>query len=130
MKERIDLVKQWIKKAENDLISARYCIEIKPSPPLDVVCFHAQQTAEKCLKAFLTYHGVEFEKTHDLVELTALASKVGRSFLEILDDAKKLTPYAVDARYPLTEESTEEEAKKAVEMAEKIKEFALSKLPV
>jgi len=47
MKEKIDLVKLWIRKAENDLINAKHSINIKPKPPLDTICFHAQQCAEK-----------------------------------------------------------------------------------
>ncbi|WXG41970.1 MAG: HEPN domain-containing protein [Candidatus Freyarchaeum deiterrae] len=62
MKEKIDLVKFWIKKAENDLITAENLLNILPEPPLDIICFHAQQCAEKYLKAFLIYHGIEFEK--------------------------------------------------------------------
>lgn len=72
MKDEIDLVKLWIKKAENDLITAQNSINIAPEPPLDTVCFHAQQCAEKYLKAYLVYHKVEFEKTHDLRELILL----------------------------------------------------------
>jgi HEPN domain-containing protein len=62
MKGKIDLTKLWIKKAENDLITAKNSLNIKPEPPLDTICFHAQQCAEKYLKAFLVYHEIEFEK--------------------------------------------------------------------
>ena len=42
-----------------------------------------------------------------------------------------LTDYAVDIRYPfLIEEPTIEEAKEAIEMAEKIKKFILKRLPI
>ena len=73
----------------------------RPDPLLDAVCFHAQQCAEKYLKAFLTYKEIEFRKTHDLGELIALASKIDSSFEEIIDIGEKLTDYAVDVRYPL-----------------------------
>ena len=131
MKKKIDLVKQWIKKAENDLVTAKHCLKIKPSPPFDTICFHAQQTAEKYLKSFLTFHDIEFEKTHDITELISLASTVDTNFLELLDEAKKLTPYAVNIRNSMPiEEPTEQEAKESIKMAEKIKEFVLSKLPI
>jgi len=32
----------------------------------DAACFHAQQIAEKSLKAFLAYRGVPFPYTHNL----------------------------------------------------------------
>ena len=131
MKEKIDLTKLWIKKAENDLINAQNSIKIMPKPPLDTVCFHAQQCAEKYLKAFLILYNVEFEKIHDLGELIKLASKVDKTFLEIIHAGEKLTDYAVDIRYPLLlEEPTKEEAKEAIEIAIRIKEFVLSKMPL
>ncbi len=49
MKEKIDLVKLWIRKAENDLITAVNSLRIRPKPPFDTICFHAQQCAEKYL---------------------------------------------------------------------------------
>jgi HEPN domain-containing protein len=129
MKSKIDLIKMWIRKSENDLITAKHSLEIKPAPPFDTICFHSQQCAEKCLKAFLIYHEIEFEKTHDLVDLLALASEVDSSFLDLIELGKKLTPYAVEIRYPfLIEEPTEEEAKEAIKMAEKIKKFILERI--
>jgi len=45
--------------------------------------------------------------------------------------SRRLTDYAVDVRYPmLLEEPTIEEAKEAIEMAEKIKKFVLKRLPI
>jgi HEPN domain-containing protein len=132
MKGKIDLTKLWIKKAENDLITAKNSLNIKPEPPLDTICFHAQQCAEKYLKAFLVYHEIEFEKIHDITELILLASQVDKSLLQLIDLGKKLTPYAVEIRYSgmLTEELTEETAREAVNMAIEIKEFVLARLPL
>jgi len=75
MKDKSDIVKAWIRKAENDLINATNSINIKPKPPLDTVCFHAQQCTEKYLKAYLVQCGINFEKIHDLGELVLLAIK-------------------------------------------------------
>jgi HEPN domain-containing protein len=47
--------KEWIKKAEKDLIAAKHLLSIKPNPPYDIICFHAQQCAEKYIKAFIIY---------------------------------------------------------------------------
>ena len=129
MKGKVDLVKAWIKKAENDLITAQNSLDIKPETPFDTICFHAQQCAEKYLKAFLVFHDVEFEKTHDLGQLISLAAKADKDFFEIIDLGEKLTDYAVDIRYPiLLEEPTKDEAKEAIETAIKIKEFVISRL--
>jgi HEPN domain-containing protein len=71
---------------------------------------------------------IEFEKTHVLEDLISLASQKDNTFLELIEFAKKLTSYAVEIRYSLIEESTEEEAKEAIELSLKIKEFILERL--
>ena len=45
-----ELAKAWLKKGRNDLITARQKL-LLPDGPTDTVCFHAQQAAEKALKA-------------------------------------------------------------------------------
>ena len=128
MKSKIDLAKAWLKKAENDLMAAENSIEAKL---YDIASFHAQQCAEKYLKAFLTYHEIEFEKTHAIEDLLLLASQVEDSLAEMIEEGKKLTPYAVEVRYPLLiQEPSEEETKKLLRIAIKIKELVLKKLPL
>ena len=51
-----DLVRQWLTKAENDLGVARHLAA--ESGYFTAVAFHAQQAAEKYLKAFLVEHQV------------------------------------------------------------------------
>ena len=120
----------WTKKAENDLRTTELCLNIKPTPPTDTICFHAQQCAEKYLKAYLIYKEVEFEKIHDLGDLVSLCSTKDPGFKEIYDTVKELTPFAVDVRYPgVYKEITLGEARKAVETARKTKEFVTEKLP-
>jgi HEPN domain-containing protein len=63
-----DFVRQWLKKAEEDINAAKTLLPHEMSF-LFTVGFHAQQSAEKYLKAYLTWHQVEFRKTHDLGEL-------------------------------------------------------------
>ena len=132
MKEKIDLVKLWVKKAKSDLINAKHSIDIEPEAPLDAVCFHAQQCAEKYLKAFLAFQEIEFEKTHDLAGFTKLAMKIDSNFEQIMEYAKTLTPYAIEIRYPgiFDELITKNKAKEAIEMTIKIKEFVLERLPL
>lgn len=42
--DRLDVVRAWFKKAENDLINAENTIKME-KPPFDTICFHAQQCA-------------------------------------------------------------------------------------
>ena len=126
MKSKIDLIKLWINKAENDLIAAENSIKIKL---YDIACFHSQQSAEKYLKAFLTHYDIEFEKTHAIEDLLLLASQINNSFANMIEDGKKLTPYAVEIRYPLLiKEPSEGETKELLKIAIKIKELVLKKL--
>ncbi len=130
MNGKHSLVKAWLEKAERDLTAARGLMGLKPHPLPDAACFHAQQSAEKFLKAFLIYHDLPLQKTHDLGELIGVASKVDETFLELMDLGEKLTDYAVEVRYPLPgEEPTEEEAQEAIWMAEQIRTFVRRRLP-
>lgn len=64
-------VHAWGEKAENDLL----CIENNLAGrrvPWDTVVFHAQQAAEKLLKAPLVAAGKAVPRTHDLVALLSL----------------------------------------------------------
>lgn len=62
--------------------------------------FHAQQAAEKYLKALLVWHQIEFKKIHDIAALLRLASRANPDIADLLKDAENLTPYGVEYRYP------------------------------
>jgi len=49
-----ELVKEWIHKAENDLLDAENNLRC-PQIPTDTVCFHCQQVAEKYLKSLFDF---------------------------------------------------------------------------
>lgn len=63
-----------------------------------VWAFHAQQAAEKLLKAVLLRRGVVFPKTHDLALLYQLVVPIA-SVPVSLDELDTLSPYAVGYRY-------------------------------
>ena len=71
----------WLRKAENDLLNIENNLSAKRIP-WDTVCFHAQQAAEKFLKAYLVHRGVEIKRTHDLVALLSVAVEFDRSLGE------------------------------------------------
>ena len=74
--DKVRLVRQWIEKAEHDLRNAEHTLTLKDDCPFDTICFHAQQCAEKYLKALLVFYEADFPKTHDLVLLENLAIEV------------------------------------------------------
>ncbi len=61
-----------------------------------------------------------------------LAMKIDHNFEQIMEWGKLLNPYAVEIRYPGIYDTllTLENAKEAIEMAIKIKEFVLKRLPL
>src|SRR5687768_9287243 len=95
-----DLTAEWVEKAEGDFASAGRELRARRQPNYDAACFHAQQTIEKYLKAFLQEHGVAFPRTHNLVELLELCLTVDASFELQRVHVTLLDPYAVRYRYP------------------------------
>ncbi len=127
MSNKLRWVKEWFKKAENDLKAAQIIAQVSDSPT-DTVCFHAQQCAEKYLKAFLTLHDVFVAKTHDLVNLNNSCKDIDIQFGNLTEACEQLTGYAVEVRYPgdFCDYSIEE-AKEAIKLAEEIKSLVMKK---
>jgi HEPN domain-containing protein len=92
--ETIRSVRQWVEKAEHDLIAAEHTLTLEENCPLDTICFHTQQCAEKYIKAFLVQESIGFPKTHDLRALMQLIpldlSLLGLDKAEVLKLNKKL----------------------------------------
>jgi HEPN domain-containing protein len=112
----------WAVHAEEDFTLARAALRRK-QPLASGACFHAQQCAEKYIKALLLSKNADFPKTHDLLLLNNLCSTNG-ILLEI--DPKHLntlTDYAVRTRYP-GNNPTAEDAKEAIELAKLVRNFA------
>lgn len=125
---KADLVRQWLTKAEHDLLIAEQLVS---NPALaDGVSFHCQQAAEKAFKAFLTWHSQPFGKTHNLRLLVLDCEAVSAEFSDLLDTADILTPYAVAGRYPDDLISpTQEEAVEALRLAKEAASFVRGRLP-
>lgn len=116
-------VQAWVLKAEHDWRACRALIAF-PEGPFNVVCFHAQQCAEKYLKAFLAAHERELRRTHDIARLLLDCAAVDSAFKQWLDIGMRLTPYGVDIRYPDDfYYPSAEEAQQAVEHAGRIHSF-------
>ena len=111
-----------MKKADRDLEVAERELTIT-NPLTDIICFHAQQSAEKYMKAYLIFLDIEFQKTHDVEDLVAVAGKKDPSILEFKDIGAELSAFAVEARYPEFEEPSLEDTENAVEIARKFKKY-------
>ena len=119
----------WLSKAAKDLAAAQY--ELLATPPFaEDVLFQAQQAVEKSLKAFLTWHGNPFRKTHNLVELGEACAGIDTTLEPSLRRAAPLTEYAWKFRYPGTaEEPTSDEAAATLSTAVEVYGIVLERLP-
>jgi HEPN domain-containing protein len=127
--DKIGVVRAWFKKAENDLTTAEHTMKLK-HPPCDTVCFHAQQCAEKYLKGFLTFHEIDFPKTHSLEDLVSLCRDVAPPIESELEDIETLSSYGVEVRYPdeIYYDIPKEDAVEAINIAKRVKVIILKHL--
>lgn len=114
------LTVEWIEKAEGDYTTALREFRARNSPNYDAACFHAQQMAEKYLKAFLHEHGIAPPRVHDLIEIQALCLTINPAILFLESDLKKLNAYSVQFRYP-GYRAEKMDAKEAVRIAKMIR---------
>jgi HEPN domain-containing protein len=85
------------------------------------VCFHAQQAAEKAIKAVFLSRKIDFPLTHDLEELIEIADRHKLVLSSDVREAGALTPYAVETRYPGVEQGVSvKEVNAAIQLAEGI----------
>ena len=87
----------WLRHAKADLALAA-----SPLPRdglYSTLCFHAQQAAEKSVKAILVFRGIEFPKVHVLTRLIDLLPSDIIRTVDLLESAR-LAVYATAFRYP------------------------------
>lgn len=97
-----------------------------PASPDEAIGFHAQQAAEKVLKAVLANAGIAYPITHRLAELIDLINDAGLRFPGQLDDIRFLTPFAVEFRYDILPEERESpfDREEARELVRKVRLWA------
>ena len=123
-----DFVAQWLAKAQQDL-RAGEVILASDLEDYETAGFHAQQAAEKFVKAVLVRHQMEFPKTHNIAALRQLVGRVDRALAEHLAPGDALTPFGVEFRYPgdLPPVSREEGAD-ALRLAREARDLVLAHL--
>jgi len=123
-----DLVAEWIKFSETDLAAAKHLYDSMRPKPLEIICYHCQQSAEKVLKGFLIYSGVKPTKTHDLEFLRNECEQIDNSFVEIANNCANLNDYSSQPRYPMEIEINDADSASALEDSEKIIKFIKEKI--
>lgn len=124
MKPAVD---EWVIKAEGDFLTAGRELRARKSPNYDAVCFHAQQCAEKYLKAVLQENNKRIPKIHFLLELLAMILKLDGSYEFLKADLEVLEDYSVKFRYP-GEFAEKVEAQTAYAAVGTVREFVRQKL--
>ncbi len=116
---------EWLLKADHDLKSAEILVN---SELLDTSIYHTQQCAEKALKSFLVYNEQEIEKTHHLKPILEKCIAIDENFINLIDDAIFLSPFATGFRYPDDWMMPDlEDVEQAILSARKIYEFVKNK---
>ncbi|OGR56550.1 MAG: hypothetical protein A3I11_06325 [Elusimicrobia bacterium RIFCSPLOWO2_02_FULL_39_32] len=123
-RDRSILVQKWIQKAENDIHNSEYTLSLKNNCPYDTICFHAQQCAEKYIKALLIHHQINFPKSHDIGELLQLVPSEHKIHLTP-EEQFKLSHYAIAGRYPIDnmEDLSKSDAEEAIRISKKVREY-------
>ena len=118
---------EWVAKAEGDFLTAGRELRTRKSPNYDAVCFHAQQCAEKYLKAFLQENERNIPKIHNLIELMLLCEEIDGTFEMLRADLVTMERYSVRVRYP-GKFAEKEEAQSAYAASGMARKFARQKL--
>ncbi|KUO73947.1 MAG: DNA-binding protein [Clostridia bacterium BRH_c25] len=125
--DKFSIVKEWLDFANRDISSARYLLGMNPVP-LEIVCYHCEQAAEKALKGYLILQDYEPPRTHDLRLLCKMCADIDKTFDTISQSCVNLTPYGIQPRYPFEIEILDSDMQKAVVDADHVMNFVLQKL--
>ena len=89
--------RRWLSQAEADLAAARTNAGLHPH----VACFMAQQAAEKAMKAAQIASAGVVARTHSLLELEGMLSRLGVTLQGVKTRAlRELERLHIEARYP------------------------------
>jgi len=91
---------EWVAKAEADYCMACRELNDADTPNFDGVCFHAQQAAEKYIKALLQEQEQPIPRSHDLPRLISILSPPIPALNEQAPQLAALSLLAVSTRYP------------------------------
>jgi HEPN domain-containing protein len=113
--------------AERDAVAVE---KMAPDPELadEVVGLHAQQAAEKYLKAVLAYRGITYRRVHSITYLLGLLEDHDVPAPPRAPELETLTPWAPQARYDHDTEGATLDRKAAVELVGAVRAWADTEL--
>ena len=121
------VTEEWVEKADGDFRTAGRELRARKLPNFDAACFHAQQCAEKYLKARLQESGIPFAKTHNLTVLLDSVLAVEPLWEEFRPMLARLNAFGVEFRYP-GETADKKTAKEAFKFCSIIRQRARARL--
>ncbi|MDE3000128.1 MAG: HEPN domain-containing protein [Gemmatimonadota bacterium] len=113
--------REWMNRARSNLAMAKNRI---PDAYLEDLCFHAQQAAEKAIKAVMIKRGIDFPYVHDLARLLSVLKESDETIPDFVGQARKLTRFATATRYPVDQTVTEQQFQEATSLAEAVIRWA------
>lgn len=119
--EAVRLAREWLDYARQDLSAAEIASSDRRFEPRHVG-WHAQQAAEKAIKAVLVLQQIGFPFIHDLEtlrELVPASYEIRRADLRL----DPLSEWAVEHRYPGDPSASEADADQAVALAARVLEL-------
>ena len=125
-----DVVNEWLLIAHDDYDSALFLFQNKCPKPLEIICYHCQQSVEKALKAYLCAQGANVPKTHDTGLLCRSCAEYCSGFSDFNDQCEELEIYATGTRYPSRIEIEERDAEKALQQAVEVYNFAKAQIEI
>jgi HEPN domain-containing protein len=121
------LTAEWLAKAEADWNTGGVVFRSRKWPDYDHACFHAQQCAEKYMKALLMESGKPVPRTHDLESLLDILPEKDEKWEALRPSLGVLSEAAVTSRYP-GEFADKAAAKKALATAGQVRSLARKQL--
>ena len=125
----VEVARSWLRGARSDLVMSRKALADRDAVDPWVASFHAQQAAEKIMKAALIIEQIRFPRTHELERLRSLLPAGWE--LPDRETLAGLSRFAVAGRYPESPfdagpEPTWADAEEAVRLAESVETAVLS----
>jgi HEPN domain-containing protein len=127
---RAEDVRAWLQKVQFDLKACAHSLSSEDESLWPDAAFHAQQAAEKTLKAFLAWHDKPFRKTHSIEELGHACVELDPTLASVVDRAVPLTEYAWKFRYPGEPDTlSRDEANQAFQAARLLHKAITERIP-
>ena len=124
MNDDVYIIDEWLRFANMDLDAAKFSFKTMHPAPLEIICFHCQQAAEKFLKSIFIHLNITIIKTNCLPLLVTTLLDYIDVPNEIDDISEYLTQFATRTRYPNVTKIDEDQTKLAISQAEQVKIWA------